>query len=426
MKKKLVIVLAVVLTLTLVLTSVTFGAVGKKEVTLAQEAGQAWLDNMVALTGEPLEWTGASLAAPQVCYDLKEKPNAYIFTMENDGEVVGYIIVGSSAYGYPMFEAADVPPPSIPSADAVKSILGRDLGLKVAKIGTPTRLLYLGFDNLFAVYQAGQQEVAVNLKFNFATQASNLKAAMPSPEVYKARVEATEQSQPEVLAGSTSTVQSTYYQWGLLRMTAYQGCGTGIYKCGCCGPCSGVSIGRYYREHRFDFDGDGDPDDGYAWLPDNDDMYDRLFDYMGTNDKCTTYYLHYGEGFVDMAESTGHHDYFSHVTMDMTDDWPSELFEYYWMVAGAIDNGWPTALNVKVFADAIYPVPGWPPERGHYVAIKGYFPPAPYYWFYYAIACTDSLSGADNLYLDWVHLSDPTIHMRIITIKDRYQYYPGP
>jgi hypothetical protein len=138
-KRILAIILAVVLTLALSVTSVTFAAGGKKEVNLAQEAGQDWLDSTVAVTGEPLEWINARLTNPQVYYDLEGKPNAYMFAIENNGEVVGYIIVGSSDYGYAMFEAGDVPPLSIPSADKVKSTLKRDLGLDVASIGRPTR-----------------------------------------------------------------------------------------------------------------------------------------------------------------------------------------------------------------------------------------------------------------------------------------------
>jgi alpha-tubulin suppressor-like RCC1 family protein len=216
-----VIVLGVILALRLSLPSVALAAGDKKEIELAQEAGQTWLDGTVASSGEPLEWVGAYLTAPQVCYDLRGKPDAYMFTIENSGEVVGYIIVGSSDYGYAMFEAADVPPPAIPSGDKVKSTLKRDLGLKVEKIGTPSRLLYLGFDNLYAVYQAGQREVAMNLKFDFAMPAANLTAAMPSPEEYKVAKKATREATPEVSASSIPTAQSTSYgyiyedfEWG--------------------------------------------------------------------------------------------------------------------------------------------------------------------------------------------------------------------
>jgi hypothetical protein len=110
-KKILVIALAAVLTLGLLLTGEAFAAGGKKEAYLAQDSGQVWLDSTVELTGEPTEWVGARLTTPQVCYDLKGEPDAYMFAIENDGEVVGYIIVGSSDYGYPMLEAAPGAPP---------------------------------------------------------------------------------------------------------------------------------------------------------------------------------------------------------------------------------------------------------------------------------------------------------------------------
>lgn len=156
MKRKLSIVLAITLTLILSLSTVAFaagGEVAEKEVDLAQDAGQAWLDRIAATFPEPAEWKGAHLAAPQVYYNLKGESNAYMFAMENDG-VVGHIIVGSSAYGYPVFEAGEAAPPSIPTADEVKSSIERDLGLKIAKesIGEPSCLLYLGVDELYAVY----------------------------------------------------------------------------------------------------------------------------------------------------------------------------------------------------------------------------------------------------------------------------------
>jgi hypothetical protein len=168
-----------------------------------------------------------------------------------------------------MFEAGTGAPPSIPSADDVKSILGRDLGLKVAKIGNPTRLLFLGFDNLFAVYQAGRQEVAVNLAFDFAMPASNLTAiaTLPSPEEYKANKEATERARPEVLASYISTAQSTRGDiYNELNMSTWcKSCYSG-YSCNpplssegkkvCwCGPTSGVIIGHYYKD-----------EEGYSYL----------------------------------------------------------------------------------------------------------------------------------------------------------------
>jgi len=390
-KKKLSIVLAVVLALSISLTSVTFAAGGKKEIALAQEAGQAWLDRTVELTNEPLDWIGAQLMAPQVCYGLDGQPSAYMFAMENDSEVVGYIIVGSSDYNYPMFEAADVPPPSIPSADEAKSILQKDLGLKVAKIGTPTRLLYLGFDNLFAVYQAGGQEVAVNLIADFAMPSSNLKTVVPSPEEYKARVEATEQSKPELLRGGAKVIlDMSYFKYEEKEW---------------CGPCSGTSIGRYYRE-KVDRDEDGNPD--YPDLPANctrwnscyTPMYDALVDSWGLSHPILPPI--YGNGFEDMTSDSGYNN-FHH----SSDYWVTG--GDYWNRVIDINHGWPVAIYSNNFYYLDDPDPDWP----HWVAMRGY--EYPHEEIEHAIICTDSWRETNRLWLNFDHLGFGVV---TVTIKD--------
>ena len=371
MKKILVIVLAVVLVLSLLLASVTFAAGGKKEVTLAQEAGQAWLDRTVELIGEPPEWIGARLATPQVFYGLDGRPSAYMFAMVNNGEVVGYVIVGSAAYGYPVFEAADVPPPSIPSADEAKSVLQRDLGLKVEKIGKPTRLLYLGFDNLYAVYQVGAQEAAVNLLFDFAIRASNLKAAMPSPQEYKANEEATEQSRPVPLYGAGGSRR--------LPLEYYRDLGSGRKWCG---PCSGTSIMWYYKWER-----------GHYRLPyPQSEMYDALADAWGK--ERPIWPLEYGYGLVYMAAN--YHDF----SFGYSEDWWVEDDDY-WNRVNDINSGWPVAIYSNQF---YYPPDQQPAPFGpHWVAMRGYcFEYG--YWNYEKILCTDSYKGTNWLWLDWNNL----------------------
>lgn len=392
MRKILVIVLAVILTVSLSLTSVAFAG-GRSEVTVAQEAGQAWLDRTVELTGRPLDWVGAQLTAPQVCYGLDRQPKAYMFGMVNDGEVVGYIIVGSSAYGYAMFEAADVPPPSIPTSDKIKSILQRDLGLKVEEIGEPTRLLHLGFDNLFAVYRAGQQDVAVNLFFDYAVWASDLKTAMPSPEEYKARKEATEQSKPELLGDSGyDSLSYPPYGYNMLEMEEYHHEDTGrIY----CGPCSGTSIGWYYREER-----------GYDRLPLKPLMYDWLVYYWGKSHPIWP--GEYGPGFIDVTERYGY-DNFSWQTDSVVTG------ADYWNRVNDINMLFPVAIFSLNF---YYPTPP-DLDQPHWVAMRGYEWPhyeQDYGWMEHAIACTDSWRRADELWLDFDHLGWFIV---TVTIKDR-------
>ncbi len=122
MKRTLLLILTTILLVSsLLMPGVSFAASNQttgNEVDLAQKAGQAWLDRIAQRNHEPLEWLGALLTQPQVCYDLKGKPNAYMFAIENNG-IVGHIIVGSSAYGFPIFEAGEAAPSSIPSATEV-------------------------------------------------------------------------------------------------------------------------------------------------------------------------------------------------------------------------------------------------------------------------------------------------------------------
>ena len=408
MKKILVIVLAVVLALSISLTSITLAVGGKNEVGLAQEAGQAWLDSTVELAVQPAEWIGAQLTTPQVCYGLDGQPSAYMFAMENDGEFVGYTIVGSSAYGYPVLEAADCPPPSIPSADEVKSTLKQDLGLEVEEIGKPTRLLYLGFDNLFAVYQAGGQEVAVNLLFYFAVPAANLKAAMPSPEVYKANNEAIELSRPEQLQG-TGDNALLLSRGNAKNLTMEPYCESG--RC-YCGPSSGVSIGWYYREEK-----------EYSNLPKNlycitygwdyewcyNPMYDELVDCWGKDHPIWP--GDYWDGFECMTEGAGYYNFNC-----VIDSWPTA--GDYWNRVADINNGWPIAL----FCWNFYYLENPDQDTPHWMAIMGYQYPYQHPTrgtIQYAIVCTDSWrlgkTGYGYVYLDWNNIG---FWPQTFTIKD--------
>jgi len=376
---------------------VAFAAGGGKEVTLAQEAGQAWLDSTV----ETPEWIGACLTTPQVCYGLDGQPSAYMFTIENNSQVVGHMIVGSSAYGYPVFEAADCPPPSIPSADEVKSTLGRDLGLKLARIGGPTRLLYLGFDNLFAVYRTAGQEAAVNLVFDFAIPAANLTAAMPSPEVYKANKEATREAISDLLESSDYSSLSLPPS-GEYSLPMYYYSNSTTHKTAC-GPCSGVSIGWYYKTRS------GSYGPSYPNLPPTKEaMYDRLFTCMGTDSNGGTWPWNYGPGFIAMTEdpdgnpATPGYDNFEYYSVF----WPSHA--YYANIVSWINRGWPTAVCATTFYYELEGDPpgggDWPPAGGHCIAIKGY--KFPYNGnVQYSVICTDSYCSANRLYLNWDHMT---------------------
>lgn len=341
--------------------------VAKAEVILAQEAGQAWLDRTAELTGEPAEWSGAHLTTPQPYYDLNGQINAYMFAIENDG-VVGHIIVGSSAYGYPVFEAGEAAPPSIPGTNAVKSIVKRDLAFEDKSIAEPTRLLYLGFDHLYALYDVEQHMTGVNLIFKYAVSASDLKAQMPSPEAYKANKKVTSEAKPSLLGSR-----------GYKSLTMEKYCGSG--RC-CCGPASGVSIGLYYRnEHEPEYD----DLPYYDW-----NMYDWLYQTMLTGHTIpgSTLPQNYGPGFVEMTEEFGYDNFRYYNDSNVTGS-------DYWRRVSDINHGWPIGL---LACNLNYP--GHPPAwQWHWLAIRGYQYPRGD--MDYAIQCTDNYTGQSSLWLDW-------------------------
>lgn len=372
MKRKLFLVVVAALVLGgLLVPSIGFASESSisDDVRLAQEAGQAWLDLSEISPVNPSEWIGAYLTEPQICYDLNGKPNAYMFAIESKG-IVGHIIVGSSDYGYSIFEAGEAPPPSIPDSAELTGILERDLGQGVKNISEPNKLLYLGFDHLYAVYDVGKK-IGVNLIFKYAFPVSGLKMQMPTPEAYIANKKAAEKAlQSESLKrGGSSLDMAYFYQSG---------------SCAC-GPASGVSIGRYYKE-----------EEGYSDLPSDSAMYDDLYDYMGTSGSAT-WPGSYGPGFVEMTEeSDGEYDNFSY-----SNDWIVTGGDYSSRCSD-INSGHPIALMATQFYDDISGDEDFPPTGGHYVAIRGY--QYPYGNTDHAIVVTDSYTSQSSLWLDWDNL----------------------
>jgi hypothetical protein len=160
----------------------------------------------------------------------------------------------------------------------------------------------------------------------------------------------------------------------------------------------------------------------YPALPADDAMYDRLYDYMDTGTLGPTYPVDYGLGFVEMALHYGY-DNFSYVYDDNVTH-----ADYDAIVKNAIDHGWPIALAAMgllsgfsgveaLYTDETHGDNHWPCTVGHWIAIKGYHDG--YMGHAHVVICTDSWSGADNLYLDWDQLVDVVgDNLKAVIIKD--------
>jgi len=170
-----------------------------------------------------------------------------------------------------------------------------------------------------------------------------------------------------------------------------------------CGPCSGTSIGNYYKYR--------DPalyGKNYAFLPGpSSEMYDALHEYMDTALTGYTSPDNYGPGFVEMALHYGYDNFsYVHYGPESNEGQVDEDF-YEDILIPAIDNGWPIALaSMRALygfsgVDAIWTdgTDDWPATVWHWIAIKGY--DRWYAGYDHVVICTDSYSHADNLYLDW-------------------------
>ena len=333
------------------------------ETDLAREAAQLWLDDISGKAASEIpQWQGAIVTSPQSYNNLDGELNAYLFTIENRG-VVGYILVSSAMYEYTMFQAGTVNPPAIPELDTAKEAIEK-LGFKSDEtmLGRPVDLLYTGIDGFYAVYEFANEKVAVNLIYGGATLVSDLSMSMPPPEQY---LSAKKSMQPP-------SILTTGYK--TLNMSYWKGSGRGW-----CGPCSGVSIGAYYRDYC-----------GYEDLYDpNADMYDELYDTMETVEsglfEGTTWPWNYGSGFVEMTEnSEGEYDNF-----DWDDNWAPGPDDY-WTIVSDIDNGWPSGLALLA--------------EWHWRAIRGYYWVEQPWGDYYDIICTNSATNDSFEFLDWMEL----------------------
>jgi len=231
----------------------------------------------------------------------------------------------------------------------------------VESIPEPTHLVYLGLGGFCAIYEVEGQMLGIDLFSAHATLAANIKSNMPLPQEYKGGREEIAESKPEALGSSG------YKQ--LEDMHVWVGNETG--KTYYCGPCTGVSIGDYYR-NRTDRP-------KYDDLYDNEVMYDWLYDLMEA-DFWTGAVMpwDFGPGFVEMTEECG----YENPTVFGYDHDGFVLPGDYWSTVDDIDHGWPSGL-LDTF--------DW-----HWRGIKGY-------WYDASdriIICTDTHYTYDVWY-DW-------------------------
>jgi len=324
-----------------------------KDLSLAQESAQNYIEEMALINPELSQWEKAKAVSPQVYYNLEGEINSYMFEVVSERGIAGYVFIGSSLYCYDMLESGTTAPPTITNPEMVQKAV-EALGLKIddADIGTPDKFIYTGVDGHYVLYTIKDLKVAVNLVSGKAVLTSELNMTMTSPENYMAGKEETRTSEPKA-------TRSTGYNY----LYAYYWTGSGR---GWCGPCSGVSIGQYYRNFM-----------GYDDLYSHEAMYDDLYDEMNTLNGAT-FPTEYGPGFLAMTENCGYSNF------SIANDWTVTHADY-WTITSGIDSGWPTALEIT--------------SDWHWGVIKGYSYNTDNDYYY--IMCTDSATHESAQMLNW-------------------------
>lgn len=331
------------------------------ESSMARQSGQVFI-NQVASTNPNLpKWKGAFLSTPQLYHDLTGAIDSYMFAISNGNEIVGHVLVGNSSYGYPIFEAGEAAPPAIPSASNVMVSMQKSFGVNISEkdIGNPISLLYLGIDEQYALYSINGEFVGINLVYGDAEKLSTMKLSLPSPVEYKSN---------QVEANSTLTAEAMsvrpMYTINFLFMGYYSNPPRWW-----CGPCSGVSIGHYYKWYSA-------TGRSYPNLYVDDTMYDRLYVLMYAQPWVLP--ILYGGGWCMMAAECGYGNFVSH--------WYTQVgsSHYFSHIIPDIDKGWPHALCCY-------------PQQAHWRAIKGY----DYSNGTHKIICTNSATSESWEYLNW-------------------------
>jgi hypothetical protein len=334
----------------------------KSDIGLARQSGQSFV-NEIAITNSNLpNWKGATITTLQLYHDLTGTIDSYMFAISSGNKIVGHVLVGNSSYGYPIFEAGEAAPPTIPSTSDIIVSMQKSFGVNVSgkNIGNLISLLYLGIDEQYGVYSINGELVGINLVYGDAVKLSTMKFSLPSPIEYKSN---------QVEANSTLTAEAMsvrpMYTINFLFMGYYSNSPNRVW----CGPCSGVSIGHYFKWYSA-------TGHYYPNLPDDDSMYDVLYYQM----QAAPWVLPplYGPGWVYMAQIYGYNNFRAH--------WYTQVgsSHYFAHIVPDIDKGWPHALCCY-------------PQSAHWRAIKGY----DYSNGTHKIICTNSATSDSWEYLNW-------------------------
>jgi hypothetical protein len=227
---------------------------GEDDMELAKTAGTAFIKTAKV---HP-EWEDALLVEGKELHDLEGRVIAYLFTLSEDEQAIGRVVVGSSAYNYDVLEAGPALAPQLPDK---QENLDVHLGLQE---GTEPMLVYLGFDKFLALYTTERGVMGLDLHTGHIIKATDLQNQMVSPEEYQ------KQQEERLRVLPVGDVEGHFLDVPLHDMND-PALPDDMRNNNNCGPTSGAMIVDYYKSHRYpNFD---------SWITN----HNHLYNYMHTN-----------------------------------------------------------------------------------------------------------------------------------------------
>ncbi len=335
------VVVAILLIMTISLFALPVSASDKEassEIALAQDAGENFILNRSIFP----DWDGASLSFVQSYTNLEGQIIAFLYSVNLKDNVVGRVVVGAKEYNYDVFEAGGAPVPIIPDEKEVLELVNKNLGINIqsgdiVKNSGPS-LVYLGYEQYYAVYDIKGSQIGINLRTNKASDMKAISSKMTSPKQY------------QKLAGEKSLLSYGEYiiQNVPLQGQADPALPSSQHPYGC-GPTSGAMIAEYYKNQR-------SYTDWYAWHADYDYLYAP--GHMGTG-TLGTMPDNFCDGFEDYAIEENY-SFDAHTDVN----WNSgDAASAYGTAVTHLDDNEPQAV---VFIQAEYA--DW-----HYCAVTGYY-----------------------------------------------------
>ena len=258
---------AVLFALTLLLAVGTVSASGAPPVDAAQNAGLAFVTS-VAPKWKP-GWTNISLTDPRAVHGLDGAEVGYLFAVQQGSEVVGTLVIGGEGFSHRPFELVAKAPPSAPDPDELAKVIGTDLSPELHEAtARPTgRLVYLGYQRVYEIYEIDDQDFAFDLVNRTIRPSAELSSNL-------SRAGAASSSGSD----APDSDEGYWSDWEVIDGVPIHGQYSDEvfdYQPNNCGPTTGAMIVDYYRVELgySDFDG---------WT----DNHDELYDYMDTDNWC--------------------------------------------------------------------------------------------------------------------------------------------